>query len=145
MENRKKSVTLTIGWILLLLLGLVIAGGGVASLLVAYRGADDPIVGVKLERMAEVHPDLPKALRGRRATASSFAISYGILLMWVAATAYKRAEKWAWYSSLTSLGFGSLLSLLRVPVLDTTLGVPVAGGLLAILAIALAVSYRDFK
>src|SRR6059036_1950426 len=133
MENQRKSLSLTIGWLLLLVLGLALAGGGLASLLVAYRGADDRIAGIGFEAMAKLDPDLPNALRGRRATAATWAISCGLLLCWIALTAFKRGEKWAWLAVGTSLGAGCLLSLLRVPILGQRAGAAAAGIVLGIL------------
>ena len=145
MEDQRKSLSLTIGWVLLLVLGLAVAGGGLASLMVAYRGADDPIAEIRFEAMAKVHPDLPNAIRGRRATAATWAISCGVLLCWMALTAFKRGEKWAWLAVGTSLGTGCLLSLLRVPILGLRAGAAAAGIILGILVVTLFVSYRNFK
>lgn len=145
MENQKKSITLRIGWIVLLALGLLITLGGLESLYVAYWGLGDAPAGVALSDLAKVNPDLPAALRGRRATAASLAITCGILLAWIAATAFKRAEKWAWYALLCAFGIGALLSMLRLSILRTTAGAATAGFALAVLVVALAVSYRDFK
>ncbi len=145
MENQKRSMTLTIGWVLLLLLGLAVAGGGVASLLTAFLRADDPVAEVGFEAMEKIHPGLSNAIRGRRATASAWAISSGILVCWIALTAFKRGEKWAWYATATSLGTGSILSLLRVPILGLRAGAETAGLILGVLVVALVVSYRDFK
>ena len=145
MEEQRKSLSLTIGWVLLLVLGLAISGAGLASLMVAYRGADDPVAGTGFEAMAKMHPDLPNAIRGRRATAATWAITCGVLLCWIALTAFKRGEKWAWLAVGTSLGTGCLLSLLRVPILELRAGAAAAGIVLGILVVALFVSYRNFK
>ncbi len=88
MDSEKSSVTLKIGWILLLLAGLLMTLGGLESFAVAYWGADDLIAGVSLEKLAQVNPDLPKAMRGRRATAAFYATSCGLLVAWVAVAAY---------------------------------------------------------
>ena len=145
MEDQRKALSLTIGWVLLLILGLGIAGGGLASLMVAYRGANDIVAGIGFEAMAKMHPDLPNAIRGRRATAATWAISCGVLLCWITLTAFKRGEKWAWLAVGTSLGAGCLLSLLRVPTLGLRAGAAAAGISLGILLVTLFVSYRNFK
>lgn len=145
MEEIKKSMTLTIGWVLLLVLGLLMSLAGVASMLTAYFGDNDPIASVGFDAMEKLHPDLPGAIRGRRATAATLSISYGMLLCWIAMTAYRRAEKWAWRAVLTSAGLGCVLSLLRVPVLGVTAGAAAAGIALGIIVLALAIPFRDFK
>ena len=145
MEDQMKSLSFTIGWVLLLILGVAIAGAGLASLMVAYRGANDRIAEIGFETMARMDPDLPNAIRGRRATAATWAISCGLLLCWIALTAFRRGEKWAWLAVGTSLGAGCLLSLLRVPILELRAGAAAAGIVLGILVVALFVSYRNFK
>lgn len=145
MEIEKKSVTLKIAWILLLVLGILIVLGGLGSLYVAYWGFGDAPAGVQLSELAKVNPELPAALRGRRATAASLAVTCGILFAWMAATAFKKAERWAWYSLLSAVGIGAVLSLLRVAVVGTTAGIAGPGLILALLLVALAISYRDFR
>ncbi len=138
-------MTLKIGWLLLTAMGLLITLGGIESLVVAYRGADDPIMGVSMERMAELNPDLPKAIRGRRATAAFYATSCGLLVAWIATTAYRQRQKWAWYALLSSVGLGAVLSVMRIPLLDYTPGAQTAAAILVVLIVALAISYRDFR
>jgi hypothetical protein len=145
MENLKKSWTLTTGWIVLFILGLLIAFGGLESLYIAYGTADTPVAGVSLARLAEIHPDIPLVLRARRATAASLAFSLGILLAWIAFVPFRRAEKWAWQAIGISFSFGCLLALLRIPILGTQSGISQALFALVIVIIALALSYRDFK
>jgi hypothetical protein len=145
MEEKKKSVTLKIGWILLVALGGLIILGGVESLYVAYWGFGDAPAGVQLSDLAKVNPDLPAALRGRRATAASLAVTCGLALCWLAAAPYSRAEKWAWYAVLAAFGIGSILSLLRLPVLGTRAGTALPVFALVVMLAALAVSYRDFR
>lgn len=145
MDSEKRSMTLKIGWLLLTAMGLLITLGGIESLVVAYRGADDPIMGVSMERMAELNPDLPKAIRGRRATAAFYATSCGLLVAWIATTAYRQRQKWAWYALLSSVGLGAVLSVMRIPLLDYTPGAQTAAAILVVLIVALAISYRDFR
>lgn len=145
METEKKPVTLTIAWLLLLVMGLLMVLGGLESVLIAYRGSDQAIVGVSLQSPAQINPDLLKALRGRRATAACYAVSCGLLVAWVAATAFRKRQKWSWYALLCSLGVGAILSLLRIPLLDYRPGAESAGMILAVLVLALAISWRDFR
>jgi hypothetical protein len=144
-EIAKKSKTLTTSWILLFVLGLLLTLLSLVSLGLAYFGGQDVLIqGVNLDKLAEVDPRLPNIIRGRRATASSASLSLGILLAWVAATAYRRGERWAWSALLVSLGAGSILSLLRYITLQTTLGLLFAGIVLGVLLVALLIAYKDF-
>ncbi len=145
MNGERRSLTLTFGWSLLLAVGLLMTLGGLESVYVAYFSSTESISGVSMETLAQVNPELPKAIRGRRATAASYAVSSGILLAWVAATAFRRRQKWAWYALLCAIGAGAILSILRIPLLGHRAGAETAGSILVALVLALAVSYRDFK
>lgn len=144
MEAARPSWTLKASWILLMLLGILIALGGVASLTVAYRG-EERLGEVEMDRLEAIDPALPGIVRGRRATSAALAFSLGSLTAWIALTAYRRREKWAWQAMLFALGIGSVLSLLRIPLLNTTLGAVTATVALVWLLVALSLAYRDFK
>ena len=145
MAEEKKSWTLMVGWLLMLVVGLLITLGGLESMSMAYRATQDRIAGVSLADLAKLSPDLPNAIKGRRATAASLAISSGLLVCWIALTAYKRGEKWAWYALLSSLGIGSILSILRIPLLGMNSGTGTPAVMLGLVLIALLISFRDFK
>ncbi len=145
MESDKRSVTLIIAWVLLLIVGLLMILGGAQSLIFAYRGGNDAIAGVSFQTLAQVNPELPKAIRGRRATAATYALTCGLLVAWIAVTAFRKRQKWAWYGLLCSLGIGSALSVLRVPLMDYRPGSESSGVILVALIVALGISYRDFK
>jgi hypothetical protein len=145
METEKRSVTLIIAWVILLIMGLLITLGGLASMTVAYRSSNDSLAGVSFQTLAQINPDLPKAIRARRATAAFYATSCGLLVVWIAVTAFRKRQKWAWYALLCSLGIGAVLSILRLPLLDYRPGAETAGVMLIALVLALGISYRDFR
>ena len=145
METQKKSLTLSIAWIVLLVFGVLISIAGLGSLAEAYRGSDPFLAGVSYDQLATLSPEIPNMLRGRRATAASLAVTCGVLLCWIAATAFRRRERWSWYALLSAFGLGAILSILRVPLLGYRAGAETAGVFLAFLVIALAISYRDFR
>ncbi len=145
MENAKRPVTLMIGWIMLLILGILIAVGGLGSLTFAYRSGDDAPAGVSMQELAKINPELPVALRGRRATAATLAVTIGILILWIAAVPYRRGEKWSWWALLSSIGLGAVLSIFRITFLGTRLGVGPAVFFLCWAIVALAISYRDMR
>jgi hypothetical protein len=144
-ENQKKSLTLSIAWIVLLLLGILMSVAGLGSLAEAYRGRSPFLAGVSYEQLASLNPEIPNMLRGRRATAASLGVTSGMLLCWISATAFRRGEKWSWYALLSAFGLGSILSILRIPMLGYRSGAEVGGFVLAIMLILLAISFRDFK
>jgi hypothetical protein len=145
MKKQGSSVTLRIGWVLLVALGGLIVFGGLESLYVAYFGMGDAPAGVTLSELAKVDPDLPAALRGRRATAASLAVTCGVLLCWIAATAFRRAEKWARSAVLCAFALGALLSIARMAAIGTRAGTSAGIFALVVVIVALAVSYRDFR
>ena len=144
MTNGKRSITLRIGWIMLVIVGVGIAAAGAASLRFAYLG-DEVIAGIPVDRFAQLDPDLPKLLRARRATAASYALMSGVLVAWIAATAFRGGQKWAWWAVLTAVGLGCAGSLLRLPLLDVRPGIETALTILGAVVVALAISYRDFN
>ncbi len=145
METEKKSVTLVIAWVLLLILGLLMILGGIENLIVAYRGISENIAGTTTQALQNINPDLPKALHGRRATAGSYALITGMLVAWIAVVPFRQRQKWSWYALLCSVGLGSVLSALRIPLMDYRPGGDVAAITLVVLLIALVISFRDFK
>jgi hypothetical protein len=145
MQAEKKSAALTIGWVLLLVLGALVTLGAFESLYISYWGFGDAPAGVQLSDLAKVNPELPAALRGRRATAASLAVTCGVLLMWIAVSAFRKAQKWSWYALLCAFGIGGALSLLRVTALGIRAGTAGPAIVLLVLIVALVVSYRDFR
>ncbi len=145
METEKRSVTLIIAWVLLLVMGLLLTLGAAESMVIAFRGSGDTIAGVPKSSLAQINPDLPKTLLAQRLTAASYALTCGILVAWIAVTAFRKRQKWSWYALLCSVGLGSALSALRVLLMDFTPGMPVAVVTLIVLLVALAISYRDFR
>jgi lysylphosphatidylglycerol synthetase-like protein (DUF2156 family) len=145
METEKRSVTLIIAWVMILIMGLLITLGGLESMIVAYRSSNDSLAGVSFQTLAQINPDLPKVIRARRATAAFYATSCGLLVAWIAVTAFRKRQKWSWYALLCSLGVGAVLSVLRVPLLHYRPGAESAGVILLVLVLALGISYRDFR
>jgi hypothetical protein len=145
MDTEKRSVTLIIAWVIFLIMGLLMTLGGLGSMYVAYSGVNESLAGVSLQTLSQVNPDLPNELRARRATAAFYAATCGMLVTWIALAPFRKRQKWAWYALLCSLGIGSALSLLRIPLLNHRPGAEPASAILVLLLIALGISYRDFR
>ncbi len=120
-------------WIILLVVVAAVALLSLQSLRIAYTGNQDSLVtGFTLDQIREYGGEAAvKAFKGRRATAATWALGYALLALLVVLGPYRRGERWAWWALLISLGVSQLLSILRVPMLGTTLGAGAPGILLA--------------
>lgn len=125
-------------WVLLLLLTVAISGISAFSASLALSRRPDTIVaGLSIDELATGRPEAADALRGRRLTASGWALAMGLLAVLVIAGPYRRGERWAWYALLLSFGVSQGLSLLRVPVLGSSLGAGASAVILTVVGIGL--------
>jgi len=126
-------------WLILLVVSALLILGSLASTRMAYFGRDDDLArNVTVEDIRNIGGDeAVKNYRGRRATASTFALGYGALSFLVVLFPYRRAERWAWWALLIAVCASQLLSLGRVLTLRTTLGLGTAGALLAFFLLGL--------
>jgi hypothetical protein len=127
-------------WIILLVVLTAVALISLQSLRIAYTGNQDNLItGFTLDQLRATGDqirehggeDAIKAFKGRRATAATWALAYALLALIVVLGPYRRGERWAWWALLVSLGVSQLLSILRAPMLGTTLGSGAPGILLA--------------
>jgi hypothetical protein len=117
------------------------------SLRIAYLSSQDhitPTYSLNNVREATGNEDAVKALQGRRATAATWALGYGLLGLIVVLGPYRRGERWAWWALLVSLGLSQLLSLLRAVMLGTTQGIQAPSILLAFTLLALLAAVPRF-
>ena len=133
-------------WVMLFVVLAAMAILAVQSLRIAYIGSQDGIApGYTLEQVrASGGDDAVKALKGRRATAATWALGYALLGLAVVLVPYRRGERWAWWALLVSLGLSQLLSLLRAPMLGTTHGIQAPSVLLALTLLALLAGVPRF-
>jgi hypothetical protein len=135
---RGKKALFFASWILLFVVALFTAFGGLTSTYVAYSRSEDRIGQLTFDQIKAMgDEDVIKMLRGRRATAATWALAYAILFGWVVLFPYRRGERWAWWALLFSLGLSQLLSLARAPLLGTTIGAGTSAVLLAFLLLGL--------
>lgn len=124
-------------WVLLLVMSLGIAFASLASFGLAYGSSGDAFGGVSLEQIRAEHGDeVAKALRGRRATAASWALAAAILTAWITIVPYRRGERWAWWA-LLAFALPHFISLARVLAIGTSLGASTSGIVVAFLLLAL--------
>ena len=132
-------------WIILLVVTGAITILSFGSLVTAYTGNRDNLVeGFTMEELrgaadrvgvATGKPDLGdaavNAFKGRRATAATWALGYGLLALAVVLVSYRRGERWAWWALLVSIGLSQILSLARLLALHSTFGTATPGIILA--------------
>jgi hypothetical protein len=125
-------------WVILLVVAVAITLLSVQSLWVAYTGSDGLTREYTLTQIAEQGGDeAVKAFRGRRVTAATWALGYGLLAMVVIWVPYRRGERWAWWALFISVGLSQLLSLARAIPLGPTGGTGTAGIILALVLLGL--------
>src|ERR1051325_9209007 len=134
-------------WVLLFVVLAATALLAVQSLRIAYTWSQESIApGYTLNdvRAATGNEDAVKAIRGRRATAATWALGYALLGLFVVLVPYRRGERWAWWALLVTMGLPQLLSLLRAPMLGTMQGVQTPSILLALTLLALLAGVPRF-
>jgi hypothetical protein len=118
----------TVSWALVALVAGLTLLASLASFRVAYSGARDEfgVGGPTLSDIASWKPEVATGIRARRATASAYATGWSLLLLIVATIPYRRGESWAWWAILAASVIPAVLTLLRIPLLGTRLGVGAA-------------------
>jgi hypothetical protein len=126
-------------WIILLVVSAAIVLLSAQSLRIAYTAQPDSLTReYTLNQIGEQGGDeAVKAFRGRRATAATWALGFGLLALAVTLGPYRRGERWAWWALLISFGVSQLLSLIRAIALATTVGAGTSGILLALVLLGL--------
>jgi hypothetical protein len=126
-------------WVILLVVSAAIVLLSAQSLRIAYTGKPDSLTReYTLTQIEEQGGDQAvKAFRGRRATAATWALAFGLLAIAVTWVPYRRGERWAWWALLVSLGVSQFLSIVRAVALASTAGVGAPGILLAFILLAL--------
>ena len=133
-----------IGWVLLLLLAAALTLLSLNSTyLPLVSQPDDVTPSVTINDIgAKTSPEVATALRGRRVTAATWALAYGLMLWGVLLFPYKRGERWAWWAILLSLLVSQLLSLARIPMLGTQQGAAASAILIGIALVGLLLGAR---
>jgi len=128
----------TVSWILLLLVGALTLVASLGSAYVALSQTPDGLVGPGLTLVnVSAPPEVVRAIRGRRVTASAYAAAFALLFLAVVWFAYRRGEVWSWWAILVVSLVIFVIIGLRVPLLDTRAGVITALVQLGIVVVAL--------
>ena len=134
----------TVGWVLLLLLATALTLLSINSTYIPLAARPEGVTpSVTVDDVgAKTSPEVATALRGRRVTAATWALAYGLLLWGVLLVPYRRGERWAWWAILLSIMISQLLSLARIPMLDTQQGAAPSAILLGIAVVGLLLGAR---
>jgi len=124
---------------LLTLLGSGILLISFASARQAYSGADYNIGPVRLSELAAGREPVASALRGMRATAAAYAAAFAVLLLGIVLGPYRRGDAWAFWVLLGGVLAFAMISLARMLLLGSWLGVGVAVAQAGIGLVALAI------
>ena len=129
----------TVGWALLLLMAAALTLLSINSSYIPLAARPDGVTSsVTIDDIgAKTSPEVATALRGRRVTAATWALAYGLLLWGVLLVPYRRGERWAWWAILLSVVVSQLLSLARIPTLDTQQGAGASAILIGITLVGL--------
>lgn len=146
MNVKVSKLLFVASWVLLVVMSVAVVLISLGSFGLAYSEGEDNFGGVTLEQIRTTFGDeTAKALRARRATASSWSLAAAILAGWIALVPYRRGERWAWWA-LLAFGLPHFISLARVIAIGTSLGAGSSGTVLAFLLLALlAGTPRMFK
>jgi hypothetical protein len=126
--------------ILLTLIAALVIFGALQAAWVAISGSADRIGSITFDQLREMGAeDAVKAIRGRRMTAATWALGYGVLFAWLVLSPYRRKERWGWWALLVSIVIPQIISLARLLFIGTVVGtlasaLLLAFGLLALLA-----------
>jgi hypothetical protein len=134
----------TVGWVILLLLATALTLLSINSTYRPLAARPDGVTSsVTINDIgAKTSPEVATALRGRRVTAATWALAYGLMLWGVLLFPYKRGERWAWWAILLSLVVSQLLSLARIPMLDTQQGAAASAILIGMALVGLLLGAR---
>jgi hypothetical protein len=134
----------TVGWVLLLLMAAALTLLSINSTYLPLMSRPDGVTSsVTIDDIgAKTSPEVATALRGRRVTAATWALAYGIMLWGVLLVPYRRGERWAWWAILLSMVVSQLLSLARIPMLDTQQGAAASAILIGMALVGLLLGAR---
>jgi hypothetical protein len=133
-------------WIVLTLAGLAVTVISLISAGHAYDQGDNyGIGGTRVSEVAAGREAVARALRGIRGTSAAFAAAYGVLFLSIVLGPYRRGDVWAWWSLFGGSATVLAIVLLRIPFLDTTLGVSAGVTQFTLTVIGLLLDVRRLK
>ncbi|HVF89832.1 MAG TPA: hypothetical protein VNH22_07185 [Blastocatellia bacterium] len=136
---RVSKLLFVASWVILLLLTVSAALISAISIRTAYGGGPDNITAsYSLEQLTTAtSQEVALAIRGRRATAASWALGCALLSIFVVLVPYRRGEKWAWWALLIAWGIPQFISLARAVPFGSSFGTSAPATVLALLLLGL--------
>jgi hypothetical protein len=131
----------TVSWVLLAIVGALVALGSLASATLAYRG-DFPIGGVSIADIAGGREDVLLGLRGARGTAAAWSAAWAALFLVVVFGPYRRGDVATWWGILVSAIVLAAVAGARVAFIGARPGI---GAPLILLGIVLVALLLDVK
>jgi len=118
--------------VVLSLVAVAIIYGSLQSVAVGFADRPDRIGSITFDQLRGMGAeDAVQAIRGRRVTAATWALGYGVLFAWVVLRPYRRKEHWAWWALLASLLISQIISIARVLFIGGAVGTGTSAMLLA--------------
>lgn len=131
----------TVSWILLALVGVLVALVSLLSASIAYRG-DFELGGVSIGEIASGRDAVLAGLRGARGTAAAWGAAWAALFLAVVVGPYRRGDVASWWGILVSLLVLTAVAGARVPFTGSALGI---GTPLILLALGIVALLLDVK
>src|SRR5713226_8376181 len=120
---KSAQVQFGVSVVLLVLVAATLIYGSLASVSVAFSDRADRIGSLTFDQLRGMGAeDAVQAIRGRRVTAATWALGYGVLFAWLVLGPYRRRERWAWWALLGSLVIPQVISIARVLFIGTPVG-----------------------
>jgi hypothetical protein len=131
----------TVSWVLLAIVGVLVAVASLGSAILAYRG-DFPIGGVSIGEIAGGREEVLLGLRGARGTAAAWSAAWTALFLVVVFGPYRRGDVAAWWGILVSAIVLAAVAGARVAFIGARPGV---GAPLILLGVVLVALLLDVK
>jgi hypothetical protein len=131
----------TVSWVLLAIVGILVALGSVASAMLAYRG-DFAIGGVSIAEVAGGREDVLLGLRGARGTAAAFGAAWATLFLSMVLGPYRRGDVATWWGILLSAIVLAVVAVGRVAFIGARPGIGTPLIILAIVVVALLLDVK---
>jgi hypothetical protein len=133
-------------WIVLTVAGVALILISLLSARRAYDKSDDyGVAGASVSEVAAGREAVASGLRGIRGTSAAFAAAYGVLFMAIVLGPYRRGDVWAWWALFAGSATVLAIVLLRVPFLDTTLGISAGNLQFGLTMVGLLLDVRRLK
>jgi hypothetical protein len=130
----------TVSWVVLTIVGVLVALGSLASAFLAYRG-DFPIGGVSIAEVASGREAVLLGLRGARGTAAAWGAAWATLFLVVVLGPYRRGDVATWWGILASvIVLGAVAGARMMIGAQTGTGTPLV--LLVLVLVALLIDVK---